>query len=94
MARTRRGNAFVFACMMLPVMCGFIALAVDYGFELYVRADLRRSADHAVLAAVRDLEPSCDGSQNLNWVHAMLREFAALNAGPAISIPNDVIQIR
>ena len=93
MARSRRGNAVVFVCMMLPVMCGFIALAVDYGFLLYVRADLQRTADHAVLAAVRDLEPSYDGSQDLNRVHATLREFAALNAGSAISILDDDIQI-
>ena len=91
--RTRRGNAVVFVAMMLPVMCGFIALAVDYGFLLYIRADLQRSADHAVLAAVRELEPSEDGSQNLNSVRAKLREFAELNAGHGISILDEDIQI-
>ena len=45
MGRSRRGNAVVFVGMMLPVMCGFIALAVDYGFLLYVRADLHKKAD-------------------------------------------------
>lgn len=89
----RRGNAVVFVGMMLPVMCGFIALAVDYGFLLYIRADLQRSADHAVLAAVRDLEPSFDGSQDLDQVRATLREFAQLNAGAAISILDNDIQI-
>jgi len=89
----RRGNAVVFVGMMLPVMCGFIALAVDYGFLLYIRADLQRSADHAVLAAVRDLEPSFDGSQDLDQVRAKLREFAQLNAGAAISILDNDIQI-
>jgi hypothetical protein len=93
MARTRRGNAVVFVGMMLPVMCGFIALAVDYGFLLYVRADLQRTADHAVLAAVRDLEPSYDGSQDLSRVRATLREFAAFNAGHAILILDNDIQI-
>ena len=91
--RSRRGNAVVFVGMMLPVMCGFIALAVDYGFLLYVQADLQRSADHAVLAAVRDLEPSYDGSQDLSQVRATLREFAELNAGHAISILDDDIKI-
>ncbi|MCP4773288.1 MAG: hypothetical protein GY880_03525, partial [Planctomycetaceae bacterium] len=89
----RRGNAVVFVGMMLPVMCGFIALAVDYGFLLYIRADLQRSADHAVLAAVRDLEPSFDGSQDLDQVRATLREFAQLNAGATISILDNDIQI-
>ena len=80
MGRSRRGNAVVFVGMMLPVMCGFIALAVDYGFLLYVRADLQRSADHAVLAAVRDLEPSYDGSQDLSQVRATLRELFLIRA--------------
>ncbi|MDB2318349.1 hypothetical protein N9V88_02040 [bacterium] len=33
--KSRRGNAVVFVGMMLPVMCGFIALGVDYGFLLF-----------------------------------------------------------
>lgn len=77
----RRGNVVVLVCLILPALFGFVALSVDYGFLLYVRTDLQRTADQAVLAAVRDLEPSHDGSQDLDKVRATIREYVEFNSG-------------
>ena len=89
----RRGNVVVLICLLLPALFGFVALSVDYGFLLYVRTNLQRTADQAVLAAVRDLEPSSDGSQDLDKVRATIREYVALNAGDGFSILDSDITI-
>ena len=89
----RSGNVVVLICMLLPALLGFVALSVDYGFLLYVRTDLQRTADQAVLAAVRDLEPFPDGSQDLNKVRATLREYVEHNAGGGFSVLDSDIAI-
>jgi hypothetical protein len=62
-------------------MLGMVALAVDYAYLLNVKTDLQRAADAAALAAVRDLEPTPTGSQDVEKVKATLREYAAENLG-------------
>lgn len=89
----RNGNVVVLICLLLPALLGFVALAVDYGFLLYVRTDLQRTVDQAVLAAVRDLEPSPDGSQDLDKIRTTVREYVELNAGGAFAVLDSDIQI-
>ncbi len=90
---SRNGNVVVLICLLLPALFGFVALSVDYGFLLYVRTDLQRTADQAVLAAVRDLEPASDGFQDLAKVRATLREYVELNAGGEFSVLDSDITI-
>ena len=55
-ARARqRGSAAVLFGLLLVVLCGFVALAVDAGHLFKVRAELQNAADAAALAGVRDL---------------------------------------
>ena len=89
----RRGNVVVLICMVLPALFGFVALSVDYGFLLYVRTDLQRAADQAVLAAVRDLEPAADGWQDLDKVRATIREYVEYNTNADFSILDSDIVI-
>ncbi len=78
-ASQRRGAIAVLAAFLMIPMLAMVALAVDYAYLLNVRTDLQRAADASALAAVRDLAPSSDGSQDLNAVRARVREYAAAN---------------
>jgi Flp pilus assembly protein TadG len=86
--RNRRGTVAAFFALLLIPMLALVALCVDYGYLLVVKTDLQRAADATALAAVRDLIPAPDGSQDLSTVHATVRQYAALNAG------NDNFQVR
>ncbi|MDG1874778.1 MAG: pilus assembly protein TadG-related protein [Mariniblastus sp.] len=91
--RQRRGNVVVLVCLLLPALLGFVALSVDLGFLMYVRTDLQRTADQAVLAAVRDLEPSSNGYQDMHKVRSTIREYVERNAGAEFLILDDDIEI-
>jgi len=60
-------------------MLAMTSFAVDYGYLLVVQTDLQRAADAAAIAAVQDLIPAADGTQDLAAVRARVREYAALN---------------
>lgn len=48
--RLRRGNAIPFVAVGLPVIVGFTALAVDYGYLQVAKAQLQNATDAAALA--------------------------------------------
>jgi Flp pilus assembly protein TadG len=72
--------------LMLPLVA-VVAFAVDYGYLLKIRTDLQRAADAAALAAVQDLVPRADGTQNLDAVRNRIREYLTTNTDPTFSIP-------
>ncbi|HYL30302.1 MAG TPA: pilus assembly protein TadG-related protein, partial [Gemmatimonadales bacterium] len=56
-ARTRpgeRGATAVFVAIALAALLGMVALAVDVGMLMKVRADAQRAADSAALAGAQD----------------------------------------
>jgi len=75
----RKGAIAVMAAILMVPLLGMVAFAVDYGYLLKKRADLQRAADSAALAAVRDLVPTDDGSQDIAAVHAVVKQYAASN---------------
>lgn len=89
----RSGNVVVLISLLLPPLFACVALAVDYGFLLYIRTNLQRTADQAALAAVRDLEPDSDGVQDLIKVRATVREYVQLNAGNNFTVVDSDIEI-
>ena len=78
--------------LMVPLMA-MMAFAVDYGFLLYVKTDLQRTADQAALAAVRDLTPDRMGNQDLDAVRARVREYVHANLGSDFTISDSDIEI-
>lgn len=76
-----RGAIAVLAAVMLTVLLGAIAFAVDYGYLVKVRTDLQRAADAASLAATQDLIRLADGGQDLSQARATAREYARVNLG-------------
>ncbi len=91
---SRRGAIAALSALLLVPMLALVALCVDYGYLLVVRTDLQRSADAAALAAVRDLIPAADGTQDLDRVRATVREYAAANVPiEDFTVPDSDIEI-
>lgn len=82
----RLGSVAVFLCFLMLPLLGLLALSVDYGFLLYVRTDLQRSADQAALAGVRDLIPDAYGNQDLEKAKATIRDYIAKNLGDEFQV--------
>jgi len=75
----RKGAIAVTAAILMIPLLGMVAFAIDYGYLLTKRANLQRAADSAALAAVRDLVPADDGSQDASAVRAAVKQYAASN---------------
>ena len=52
----RRAVAGVYVVVMMPVLFGFAALAIDLGSRAVVQSELQNAVDAAVLAGVQDLK--------------------------------------
>ncbi|MEE9602910.1 MAG: TadE/TadG family type IV pilus assembly protein, partial [Thermoguttaceae bacterium] len=52
---SRRGNVLVLTALMMIVLFGMLAFAVDLGYILHARTELQRTADACVLAAAGHL---------------------------------------
>ena len=63
-AAGRSGAIAVAAAIIIPVLIGMMAFAIDCGFLLKTRSDLQRAADAASLSAVRELVPDPYGNQD------------------------------
>lgn len=79
----RRGAIAVLAAMILPVMLGFVACAVDIGYILHAKAELQRTADACAMASVRCLPTRSNAREmakavardNLGTVGAELEDY-------------------
>jgi len=89
----RRGATLVLMALLTIPLLAMVAFAVDYGYLLKERTDLQRYADAVALAAVQDLVPAIDGSQDLGAVRATVRTYVAANLGNAFKISNADIEI-
>jgi hypothetical protein len=70
-----------------------VAFSVDYGYLLKAKTDLQRAADAAALAAVQSL-PTPDGSYpDVETVRAVVRSYAAANAGDQFTVLDADIEI-
>lgn len=66
------GAAAVFFAIALVALCGFGALAFDYGHMVMVKSELQRTADAAALAGAMGLVPYTNPGPNQtpNWAQA------------------------
>jgi hypothetical protein len=92
-AHKRDGAILILVVVMVIPLLAMVAFAVDYGYLLKVRTDLQRTADSAALAAVQDLIPASDGTQDLDAVRATVRAYAASNTGSAFQVLDADIEI-
>ena len=89
----RRGSVIVLVALLMVPLLAMVAFAVDYGYILKVRTDLQRTADAAVLAAVQNLIPAADGSQDLAAVRSTLRTYATSNTDNSFQVLDADIEI-
>ncbi|MCX7427705.1 MAG: pilus assembly protein TadG-related protein [Planctomycetia bacterium] len=90
---SRRGTIAVLAAFLILPLLAMVAFAVDYGYLLKIRTDLQRAADAAALAAVQELVPAADGTQDLDKVRSKIREYLRLNMDPTFIILDSDIEI-
>jgi Flp pilus assembly protein TadG len=97
----RRGNVLVLTALMMVVMFGILAFAVDLGYLHVVRTQLQDSADAAALACAWDLidQGALSGNANpattMNLARATAGQYAALNpaAGASPTLAPEDVQI-
>jgi hypothetical protein len=89
----RKGAIAVIGAILLIPLLAIVALAVDYGYLLKTRTDLQRAADASALAAVQELIPGPDGSQDLDAVRAVVRDYAQNNMDPSFQVLDSDIEI-
>ncbi len=91
--KLRRGAVLVLMTLLMIPMLAMVAFSVDYGYLLKVDSDLQRCADAAALAAVQDLVPAADGTQDLAQVRASLRQYVTLNSDVSFQVLDSDIEI-
>lgn len=89
----RRGTIVILVALMIVPLFAMVAFSVDYGYLAKVRSDLQRAADAAALAAVQDLVPATDGTQDLQSVRDSVRAYVALNTNASFQVSNSDIEI-
>jgi hypothetical protein len=83
--RNRRGAVAVLACLLMVVLLGMVAFAVDKGYFANTRTELQRSADSAALAGCWQLVnkgtpvPSIDLTDGIAAAPAVAAQYAQLN---------------
>ena len=65
----------------------------DYGYPAKVQSDLQRSADSAVLAAMQDLPPAPEGSQDLKSVHSSVHRYVTSNVDASFHVRDSNIDV-
>ena len=74
----RRGATAVFVAVALAALLGMVALAVDVGMLMKVRADAQRAADAAALAGAQDFLNGTPQAEKTNALYHAL-EYASRN---------------
>ena len=80
----RRGAIAILAAMLLAIVFGMVAFAIDIGYLCMVRTELQRAADAAAHAAAFELP-------NGNQVIAVAKQYAGLNYSPNSSTPGNAM---
>jgi Flp pilus assembly protein TadG len=99
LARDESGGVAVTFALALTALCGFMALALDLGHMVKVRAELQRTADAAALAGAMGLAPYTGSTPNLtpNWTnattkaHSVINDVANLTDGQRFSLTDGTI---
>src|SRR5205823_2049994 len=84
-SKRRKGNIVVLTAILMVVLMGFLALAVDVGYLYTVRDELQRSADAAAIAAAWELidKDGQTGTETVAGLTTSARskavQYAALN---------------
>jgi len=95
LAHNESGAVGIVVALMLTVLCGFMALALDVGHLLMARAELQRTADAAALAGATGLLPYTNPgptTQTPNWLQAQQKAHTIIN-NAANQVDNHIFSI-
>ena len=88
----RRGAALVLIALMLPIIIGMVAFAVDVGLMSLLRSQIQNAVDSATLAASLKLRKDPTAIEE---AQAVARQFVQLNrVGMNITVPEDTIEVE
>jgi Flp pilus assembly protein TadG len=82
LAHDESGAAVIVCAIALVALCGFVALALDFGHFVMAKAELQRTADAAALAGATGLVPYINPgptTQTPNWVQAQQKAHTIIN---------------
>ncbi len=90
--RRQRGAVVIWFALLLPVLLGFVALAVDLGRLGMIKAELQNAVDAAALGGALSL--SVPGGDPYNWSAATVaaEDFARRNSANAARIRDVVVE--
>lgn len=92
LTRHPRGGVLILTALLLPVLLGFAALAVDIAYFHVVRNELRNDADAAVLAGARYLYSG--GGNAPDWAMASQQALLAVALNRAAGQPLSQATVR
>lgn len=97
----QQGAAALLIVLMLPVLLGFAALAVDVGYMMAVKAQLNNAAEAGALSGSRALVPYTGTPPRPNWANGTLQARQAVErnyadnqsltvseASPGVAVPS------
>lgn len=88
----RRGAALVLVVLMLPIIVGMVAFAVDVGLMSLLRSQVQNAVDSATLAASLKLR---EDPEAIAEAQEIARQFVQLNrVGTTITVPQDAIEVE
>jgi Flp pilus assembly protein TadG len=79
LSKNRRGAIAVFAAVMMIVVLGMVAFAVDLGYLAMARTETQRTADATAHAAVIELSQSGDIDDLSDLAHSFASDFTSAN---------------
>lgn len=91
--QSRRGAVAVLVAVLIIPLLAMVALAIDYGYLLKIRTDLRNANDAAALAGALELTPAPDGTQDYDAVRAKVRNYVAMHFGGQFTVNDSDIEI-
>ena len=81
----KKGNVVVMVAVLMPLLAGLGAFAIDVGYIAYSRSQLQTGADAAALAVVEEL------SSGQAAVDTLAAQYAGMNAPAANNLQVTVI---
>lgn len=75
------GAVGIYVALIFGVLCGFVALVIDLGNMIRVRAEVQRTADAAALAGVTGFIPYTGSASNQtpNWANGVTKAHTMIN---------------
>jgi hypothetical protein len=85
---SRPGSTLPVVVVLLVVVVGMVAFAVDVGYVAHARTELQATADSGALAGLANLYSNASASQDFTTARAEVRKYVG---GSAANIPNFII---